>query len=137
MATIREALRNRLTQAPAVAALAGDRVTPIRSKQRSTFPNITYERIGGNESVHLGGPLGESEATFRLRCWSERSEKEAAELAAAAKAALNGFRGGQSGIYIQSIRVTDVSDQPLDPFAGDDVGLFCEAVDATINCEGA
>src|SRR5579859_2285387 len=124
--TIREAVLNWLTRDPGVNALAAGRISPVREKQRTTYPNITYERTSGLTWGHLSGLAGVSEIAFRVACWSAVSEFEAASLAAAVKAAMDRYRGGQSGVMIQFCRVRDVTDAPVDPFAGDDVGLFCE-----------
>lgn len=136
MATIREAFRGMLAGDGTITALVSDRISPIRNRTRSGQPSIAYQSIGANSPLHLGGRSNPQSMTFRVDCVSGIDEKQAATLAAAVKTLVDGYRGLQSGIFIEKISVTDASDSPSDPVSGDDVGVYCESLDVKILYKG-
>ncbi len=100
-------------------------------KQRDGQPSIVYRKLGGTSPRHLGGRSNPQGVTFRVDCWS-LTELEAAALAKAVSDLVDGTRGLHSGIFFQSVSVSDASDNPEDPVDGSDVGFFCESLDVKV-----
>lgn len=59
----------RLLSVPAVAAIVGDRVSPIVLRQTTRDPVLVYQRIYGQRSYSLAAPVL-AETQIQITCWA-------------------------------------------------------------------
>ena len=135
MATPQEAFVTLLAGTPDVTALVGTRIAPIRNQQRSGQPSISYQEIGASNPMHLTGRAMRN-ITLRVDCWSGVDQTQAQAVATAVFDACHGYRGTQSGVFLQKLSVRDSSDNAADPINGDDVGVYCKSLDIVIVFKG-
>lgn len=103
MATIEEALQAKLVATATVTALAGARIYPAAGSQvASTSDYVTYEKVDGAPVHDMAGASGLSSGRWTLMAHST-SYAGAKTLANAVRAALDGFRGTQSGLNVGSV----------------------------------
>jgi hypothetical protein len=123
-----------------VQRLAGDRVSPWKSSQGTQSPKLTYKLVSGERVEALSGPVGMAKPVYRLSCWGNTME-EARALALVVRGnrdapALDGFRGWmggrEAGHFVQCARVRDASDDPEEPYAGDEQGEPCVGLDVQL-----
>jgi hypothetical protein len=107
---IEAALRTHLLQQPAVAALVGSRVYPVRLPQGAIFLAITYQRIAGGELITHDGAAGLGRSRMQLDCWSDDGYAEAVSLAAVLRAALSGFHGAWAGVRVGGVQIVNELD---------------------------
>lgn len=135
--------RKYLVSLPAVAALVGERVSPLKSKKYQGQPRIEYEQLSGANLGDLSGPSGVNRALYQVSCWG--ADYQGAKALAAAitgsedEPALDGFQGwmggtgeDDGGTWIQMARVEESSDDEQPPIDGSDEGLSRVILDALI-----
>lgn len=88
-----QALRNILLAAAGVTALAGTRINWGAHPQGTAFPAAKLTLVSDAEGYTLDGPNGLSKGRVQVDC-DAMSYKAARDLAAAIRAALSGYRGG-------------------------------------------
>lgn len=92
MITVGEGLRSYLLAAPAIAALVGTRVYPLRLPQKATFPAIVLQRISDVRWSHLRGAGSLARPRFQVDCWAT-THLAATQLGSLCRARLAGFAG--------------------------------------------
>ena len=128
---LEEGLRTALAAAPAIAALAGDRISPLRLAQGETYPAITYQRISGVPRSTLDGATGRLRSVVQLTCWAE-DYLAAKSLAAAVRSSVTDFRGTWGDVPI--LRCEPPGERDIEPAEGPGApALFGVALDLTIH----
>jgi len=94
-------LRLILTQDPAVAALAGDRVYSEVLPQAPKTPAVVFAVVSADEDVSLDGPTGVRRASLAVDSWAEK-RADASALGIAVKRVLSGHSGAAAGFEVQS-----------------------------------
>lgn len=89
---IRGPLRGFLLADSAIAALVEARVYPRVLPQGIRAPSLVYNRISAIGDHHMEGPSGLATVRMQIDAWATTAD-EAAELAAAVKWRLDGYRG--------------------------------------------
>lgn len=98
------ALRSMLLAVPAVAALCGERVDWGKRPAKDPYPGICLHLVGDRAGHTLRGPDGLSRGRVQVDCYAQ-TYAGAAELAAAVRLALDGYRqGGFRGVFLESLR---------------------------------
>lgn len=98
------ALRSMLRAVPSVAALCGERVDWGKRPAKDPYPGICLHMVGDREGQTLRGPDGLSRGRVQVDCYAQ-TYAGAAELAAAVRHALDGYRqGGFRGVFLESQR---------------------------------
>lgn len=64
--TIAETIRAKLIANPALSALVGARIYPLKLPQNPTYPAITYQRVAGDYQ----GDIGVHSPDFQFDCWA-------------------------------------------------------------------
>lgn len=77
----------RLLADPAVAALVGERVEPLKLPQKPTLPALVYSRVSTKRVLTHDGP-GPERPRIQVDCWAS-TPREAKDLAAAVRACLD------------------------------------------------
>ena len=88
--TIEEILHARLIASAPVTAIVGQRIYPMTLPQGFTPPAITYFLATGVLGLTMGIALPTDEPHLQFSCWA-KSYGQAKQLAAAVRAALNGY----------------------------------------------
>lgn len=107
---IEYAVRRHLLDAPAVAAIVGDRIYPLTIPQGETLPVITYSVVATDEDNQEGDAATLARARLQLDCWAT-TYKQANDLARAVRLALPTTTGA---IGSESNRVEGVSIIPIE-----------------------
>ena len=118
--TLETALRTYTLADAAVAALAGTRMYSRSLPQTPTLPAIVYQRIDTRRLHDMDGPDGLPRPRIQLTCWAT-TPAAAAELAAATRERLDGFRGAWGDVQIGSCLC--VGERDLDDPAVGRVGV--------------
>lgn len=100
--SIEAGLRALLAEAPAVAALAADRIYGAPAPAAADAPLVTYQLIGETPQNHLSGAATLARATFQVDSWAGDFDK-ACDLGDAVRDALNGFNGSAGGVAFSTI----------------------------------
>ena len=108
---IESAIFSILTNDSAVAALVSTRVFPNNLDQGEPLPAIVYQEISGVDDNDSGGSTNLVDARFQVDCYAA-TYLETMTLAAAVRAALNGYAGTSDGTVIHSIFKIDGGDIP-------------------------
>jgi Protein of unknown function (DUF3168) len=90
--TISEGLRRCLLADPAIAALVGTRVFPLRLPQNPVLPGIVIHRMTGVRYPHLRGGAAIARPLFQIDCW-DRTYDASSHLGALVRQRLEGFAG--------------------------------------------
>lgn len=90
--TVAETLQGYYAAHAGVAALVGARIYPIRWKQGTEFPCLTFQRISGALEYSHSGPSGLTPTRWQLTCWA-RTYTAAEALAIQVVAATNAYPG--------------------------------------------
>lgn len=102
--TIEVALHDRMAGHAGLSALVSNRIYPLRMPQGVTFPAVTYHRVSSQPVSAFGADTGLEAARFQVSAWSDsRTPLAAHDVAVEIRAALQRFRGTQTGIVIQGI----------------------------------
>lgn len=88
---------SRLTGDAGVTDLVGQRVYPLRLPQEPTYPAIMYQRVSTNEAHTHDQAGGLAESRVQFDCLAV-TYSQAQALAAAVRAALNGWVDDGNGI---------------------------------------
>lgn len=131
-ATLRQAVRALLGEAPGLADLVGTRIYNGAAPSSATYPRITFtvpSQTGGHD---LDGPDGTAVARVSVSCWSLKGE-EAETLANLVKAHLDGFRGMVGAVRVVNCNWAFEIDRP-EPLGGGKAGTIHQTiVDFLIN----
>ena len=105
------AVRKALLDDPAVAALVGDRVTPMKQQQGGALPAIVFQGISRvPDQPTLAGAVTRVPIRLQLSLWAE-SYDGARALAAAVEARLDGFSGQNGdGTGLRFVRLLNMVD---------------------------
>ena len=82
-----------LSQSPAVSALVGTRIFPLRVKQGQPRPAVTYQLVS-NATATIADCPGNESPSVQISIFSDSYEQTCA-IARAIKRALHGYRDGQ------------------------------------------
>lgn len=94
---------NILAATSAVTSLVpSTRITPIKMKQNSTLPAISYYRTEGPRIYSLTGPSGYAHPIVQIDIWG-RTYPEVKNITEKVRIALSGYRGVVSGVTVQAI----------------------------------
>lgn len=88
------ALRARLLNDPAVAAIIGNRVSWIERPQRSAYPAVVLQIVSSPRPQHMGGVQSFRQSRIQFDCFATTA-RQAAELCEAVIAAI--VPAGESG----------------------------------------
>lgn len=91
---IGERLVGLLLAAPAVAALAVDRVYPVQLPDGPTYPALVVTEVFGGGNYDFEGDVGVETSRVQIDCYAETGQAAANDLALAVRRFLSGFRGG-------------------------------------------
>ena len=80
-----------LSQSPAVVAICGGRVFPVRVPQGQLMPAVAYQLITQMPQEFIGGSRGDDTARFQLSIFSD-TYPQAVALALACRKVLDGYR---------------------------------------------
>jgi len=83
-----------LLAAPAVAALAGDRIYPVQLPDAPTYPGLVVTQVFGGGNYDLEGDVGVENCRVQIDCYADTGQAAANDLATAVRQFLSGFRGG-------------------------------------------
>jgi hypothetical protein len=105
------AIRSALLADPAVAALVGARVVPMKLPQKPELPAIVYQRISTpGDPPALDGAKVAPRIRVQLSLWAGTFD-EARQLAAAVDARLNGYSGANGdGTSLRLVWLANLSD---------------------------
>ncbi len=101
MAVVEEAIYSRLSTHAGVSALVGSRIYPSLMPQNVTLPALTYIKVAGPRVSAMSIDTGVARPRFQVSCWSQ-TYSQAKALAAQVRAALQRWRGTESGVVIQA-----------------------------------
>ncbi|RMD51893.1 DUF3168 domain-containing protein [Candidatus Parcubacteria bacterium] len=108
--TIEYGLYNKLKNDAGINALVSGRVYPLRLPQQPTLPAITYQRISTVRLQQLGGVTNNARVRFQIDSFAE-TFNEIKDIAAAIRAALDGFKGTLSSDTVY--RIISLSENDL------------------------
>jgi hypothetical protein len=107
---MKNAIRTRLTDDSAVAALVGSRVYTMDTRpQGSALPAIAIRQIGGNRHYSHDGEAGQVEGRVEINCYGA-SGASAAALATAARRAIEGLGFTAGGETVQGVFIDGEQD---------------------------
>lgn len=109
MAEAEQAIAELLVADAAVAALVSTRVYFAHAPQNVALPFVVLSRISGIRSHVLGGTVSLVEARVQIDSYAS-TVTTARSIANAVRTEINGFRGTQSGVDLQSIQLIDEQD---------------------------
>jgi hypothetical protein len=90
----------------AVALIAGQRVNWSERGQGAALPAVVLHRISGVRDYHMEGASGLVQSRVQADCWAG-TYKDAVRLSRAVRAALSGYRAGNTqGAFIDAERQT-------------------------------
>lgn len=113
MATIKAALKDRLTSFAELSVLIGSRVFNITAPQGVLRPYITYRRVRTPERLtSLLGSSGRARPRFEFEVWADSADSMDA-VAVALRHALDGYRGRISGVEIGGASLVDEDEDYL------------------------
>jgi hypothetical protein len=95
VSAIRNTLVARLAALPAVAALIGDRIYPLRARRISELDYLVYD-VAAVPVNHSTGAAGDQESTVTITCYGKTYDRAAA-LAAAVRGDESNDPSGLSG----------------------------------------
>ena len=107
---IETALINLVTGNSGVSGIIGTRMRPFPDASNVTLPALTYWRTNSERPMCNDGPVGQCIATFQLDAWAPDAAT-CWQLLEAVRLAINGYSGTIAGMKIDSIRLSDQSDQ--------------------------
>jgi len=100
MATVKTALKDRLTSFAELSALVGTRIFNMQVPQGTVRPYIMFRRSRTPERLaSLQGPSGRARPWFECEIWADSADSMEA-VATALRHALDGYRGTVSGVEI-------------------------------------
>lgn len=99
---IEQVLVTRLLAWPAVAAVVGDRMSPVVLRQGTTAAALVYQRLYAQRSYSLAGAAGWTETQVQITCWST-SYAQARTLADEVRKALDAWASATDGVHLVSI----------------------------------
>lgn len=127
--SIEEALRTKLLDNAAVAALVGDRIMPSPAQHQLATPFVTYQLISSPETGELDGTPDFATHRVQLACVADDWGMARRVLDAVRAVALDpNTRGTWNGIVVDSIFVVDKRDMGID----EDTGFFRHDLDLEI-----
>lgn len=97
---------------------AESRVYAIRIPQRSEYPAITYQQIGGSALESANGGSTTQDVLWQIVAHAE-TYAEAVELFDQVRVILHGYRGTVGGVVVQHILIQDGSIRDLPNLTGD------------------
>lgn len=105
------ALYSQITGDAAVAALVSTRVYPVEIPERSTYPSVSYQRVGGRSVQSHQLPKSGTAAftSIQINAFAE-TRRAAQQLLAAVRAAIEAVRWTADGTSIYSCWVVDEFD---------------------------
>lgn len=115
---IGKAIYSILTNNAEFAAIAGDRVYPLRIAQSATLPAVAYQKISNTPTQCKEGDTGVDRFRVQINIYAEKYPQQEA-LGGIIRTALNNFSGTVSGEKITSIiyeTETDLHDDAADIF---------------------
>lgn len=114
-----------------LAALVSNRIYPMRLKQDTVLPAITYQRISTpRETSHDQTAKGLSSPRFQIGIYANR-QMEVLEIADALRDCLQGYRGEWSGIRIDAVLIVG----EMDMEGAEEIGIYNRMVDYRISHE--
>ena len=102
-----------LINAPAVTAIVGTRVFPVRVSQSAAYPYIRYMRAAGARWRSTQGPSGKAQPLIQVDCYAA-TYAEVKTLANAVRQTLDGYRGTVAGVRVGSISLETDEDMEED-----------------------
>jgi Protein of unknown function (DUF3168) len=114
--TIYGKAREQLLATPAVQALVGTRIYPMRAPQSPTYPLVIYQQISGDHLEGHQGSAGAVKARFQYGSVATDYSK-AHQVAEAVRSALQGWRDPAIGIQGTTL-VTELD------FEDENLGLY-------------
>src|SRR5687768_4578550 len=91
-----------LTDDPDFAAIAGDRVYPLRIAQGVTLPAVAYQTISNSPTNCKEGDAGLDRKRLQINIYSEHYDQQE-ELAEITRNLLSAFSGTLEGVEIRNI----------------------------------
>jgi len=123
MATVEQAIVERLKTSAAVNALVSTRIAPWEQKQSEALPYITYFRVSSDREHTMSGSNGFCHAMIQIDCWAE-TYATAKDVAEAVRSVMDGYRGTIKGHYIGVIQNMIDRDVPQRLSTGSERSLF-------------
>lgn len=135
--SIKVALRQYLLTQVNVISLVGDRVHHNYRPQRGELPAVSFFGVSRTHRYNLEGTGRDNVPVDRIQidCYA-RSADQAEEVADAVRAALDGFRGHMSDVFVQACLLEEAGRDDYYPDqAGSDRGIHAVSLDAVISYE--
>lgn len=111
---IEDAIRAVLLADPAVAALVGTRVSPLKLPQGGSLPAIVYQRVSTVPLLGLEAPGGPTRSRVQLSLWAATFD-QARSLGVAVRDALQGWSGR---VGVEDVRLVSMANWLDDYEAG-------------------
>ncbi|MEW5921568.1 MAG: DUF3168 domain-containing protein [Bacillota bacterium] len=109
---IEEALYAYLSSHVGLTALVGSRIYPLVMPQGTTLPAVTFSKVSGPRVHAMQHDAGLAYPRFQVSCWGS-TYKQAKEVAAQVRAALQDFKGtmgGPGGAEVSGVFLEDETD---------------------------
>lgn len=120
MATIKEALYDRLSSGALLFALVGTRIYPNVATQSAVRPYVVYDKGAGFRHQHMTASSGLVASSFTFDCYGT-SAKAAEEIAQAVRDRLESYRGTTLGVQILGTFLVAEIDGFFSPVSSGDV----------------
>jgi hypothetical protein len=105
-----------LEGSPAVTALAGQRIYPVRLPRGVTLPAITYLIVSAPRDETQQGPSGLVYTRLQVSCWGEDYDAAKA-VSEAVRRTLDGYRGTVADLRIDGVELLSERDD-IEPEPG-------------------
>ena len=128
-------LRTYLLSKPAISALVGTRVYPLRAPQNAAYPQLTYGIISDIEVMSLEGSSGLTDARLHIDCWANDAAgySTVKSLKAAVRNALTGFSGWMGSTEVGAVLPAGDVDLYEQPESASDTGVHHIAMDYEVS----
>jgi hypothetical protein len=135
---IEEAIRTKLINDAAVAALVTARVFPGKIPERDTdgdpvaLPAVVYRKVAGNRDHTLDGPAGWCEGRFFIKCFDD-SFDGAKILSDAIRKDFDGYFGTVAGVDLLDVFLDSEFDEPAIIPGAEELKVFCKVLDFRVS----
>ena len=102
MTLLQDAIYDLLDNDATLTSRIGSRIYPMVAPQDETYPYIVYQTISDQTSEVVEGASGTANGRVQIASWA-LTYREAHQLDEEVRAAVQGYRGTNAGVFIASI----------------------------------